>query len=342
MKKTILCCLVFIANLSTAQNNYSSKDSISIFYDSLLSVLKTDYLHTKDVNWGEIESSTRENLTKYTLFSNSLEEITTLFDQIHATHSTVYKDDVAYSGTYSGPIETDFSEQWLKKYITNPEFEVKIIDDCYGYVLIPNINFEDISYESIHSFAQPMYDQIAELKQSKRLKGWIIDLRYCFGGNIQPILLALSDLLGNTNVWGALDVEKKKIISQAKLKNGQYFENDTLISYIEPKGKSLRKKPVAFITGVATASSGEITVMSFIGRKQVTIIGEQTAGMTTTNEKRYLPFDFYMALTVAYDCDRNGKYYDFIVPDIALSKEDNFDDLRQDKNIQKAIEFFMN
>ena len=62
-------------------------------------------------------------------------------------------------------------------------------------------------------------------------------------------------------------------------------------------------------------------------------------GRTTTNDKRLLPFGAYMALTIGYDCDRNGVFYDKIVPDILLSKQDNFDNLLLDKNIQEAIKF---
>ena len=53
-----------------------------------------------------------------------------------------------------------------------------------------------------------------------------------------------------------------------------------------------------------------------------------------------LPFDARMPLSIGYDCDRNGIYYEQIIPDIVVSKQDNFDDLLHDKNIQEAIQFF--
>lgn len=80
--------------------------------------------------------------------------------------------------------------------------------------------------------------------------------------------------------------------------------------------------------------------MAFKGRKRVLFIGEKTTGMTTSNDKRELPFDCYMALTVGYDCDRNGTFYEELVPDIQITKEDNFENLLTDKNIQAALQFF--
>jgi C-terminal processing protease CtpA/Prc len=101
----------------------------------------------------------------------------------------------------------------------------------------------------------------------------------------------------------------------------------------------LGKAKVAVITGSITASSGEVTALAFKGRQNTIFIGEKTFGMTTSNVKRVLPFNSMMALSTAYDCDRNGNFYGHIVPDVAVSKQDNFDDLLSDKNIQEAIEF---
>ena len=46
-----------------------------------------------------------------------------------------------------------------------------------------------------------------------------------------------------------------------------------------------------------------------------------------------------MTLMTGYDCDRNGKYYEKIIPDIAVIEQDNFAVLLLDGNIQEAIKF---
>ncbi len=339
--KSILT-LLLISGISihvNAQVQLSAKDSVNQFYDSLLLLLKSDYLLKKEIDWSKIEHETKKNIQNYVDFKSSLSEATFLFDKIKGTHCQLYYQDTAIFASYNGPTENDFSTQWINKYVTAPSFEVKVLDKKYGYILMPSLFFEDISSENIHAIAQPMYDQITKLKSKNKLKGWVIDLRFNNGGNVYPMLLALYDLLGDNPVWGMLDIDKKQT-TKIELAKGVYLENDSTISYITPKGKLMDKMKVAIITNIATGSSGEITAMSFKGRKNTLFIGEPSGGATTTNDNKILPFGCVMALTVGYDCDRNGQFYDKIVPTTNVSKEDNFDNLMLDKNIIEAIKFF--
>lgn len=323
---------------SNAQTSLSSRDSIKIFYDSLFKSFKSDYVLKNEVNWTEVEAEIKGNLANYSDLKSSLSQTTILFDKIKATHCQLFYKDTVYTATPKNFTEKDFNEQWMKKYSSNPTFEVKVIDNNYGYILMPAMNFEDVSPENINKLAQPMYDQIAEVKSKNKIKGWIIDLRFNTGGHSFPMLLALYDFLGNNIVYGSLD-NKNQLINITRLNNGNYFDNKDTISWIKPNGKNLEKSKVAIITGIVTGSSGEITAISFKGRKNTLFIGEKTSGTTTTNDKRDFPFGITMAFTIGYDCDRNKKYYEAIIPDIVISKQDNFDNLLLDKNIQEAIKW---
>ena len=96
---------------------------------------------------------------------------------------------------------------------------------------------------------------------------------------------------------------------------------------------------MALITGIFTGSSGEVTALAFKGRPNTIFIGENTAGYTTGNVTWTLPFDTFIALTTGYDSDRNETYYPYISPDVVVSKQDNFDNLMADLNIQEGIKF---
>ncbi|CAM4282668.1 hypothetical protein [Gillisia hiemivivida] len=89
-KNLIIICLLCSAINGTAQNNLSTKDSISTFYNSIVSVMKSNYLYKDNVNWAQTESALQERLLKYENFKNSLEEITFLFDNVGADHCSVY------------------------------------------------------------------------------------------------------------------------------------------------------------------------------------------------------------------------------------------------------------
>lgn len=339
MKKILV--LIFILSLtinSNAQTTLTSRDSINVFYDSLLTILKSDYLYKDKVNWPTVELETKNALLEYNDFKSSFTHITSLFDKIKATHCTIFYQDNEYRSTSTSFTENDFSEQWLKKYVTTPAFEVKVIDNNYGYILIPGMNVLDNSSVNIQKLAQPMYDQIATIKNTHQLKGWIIDLRFNTGGLCHPMLLSLYDFLGDNTIYGSLDINKKLFLT-VRMKNGKYYDNDQYVSCIIPKGKKLTKTNVAVIVGKVTGSSGEITAIAFKGRKNTIFIGEPTGGQTTTNDERKLPFGIVMALTVGYDCDRNKIGYEKITPDALITKQDNFENLLDDKNIQEAIKW---
>lgn len=98
MKKTLT--LLFILSISlniNAQKYSTSKDSIKVFYDMLFSNLKEGYINKDSVNWPAVEYKTISNLSVYTDFKNSLDEIEPLFSKINATHCAIYYMDNIYS-----------------------------------------------------------------------------------------------------------------------------------------------------------------------------------------------------------------------------------------------------
>ncbi len=335
MKKYLGILLILsFSNTIQAQDFNTSQDSINFFYENLFDVMKSGYLFKENVNWEKVESEINTNLKQYSDFKTSLNEISTFFDITKADHSRVYYDDQEFSGNFPGPTKDDFTEQWIKKYKTKPQFEVKVLDNRYGYILVPGMYSE----KNLHNQSQDLYDQIAKIKRSNRLQGWIIDLRFNTGGDIYPMLLALYDFLGDNVVWGVLDINKN-LVNEIALKKGKYKANSKTVSYIKPDGELLDETKVAVITNIATGSSGEITALAFKGRKNTIFIGEKTFGKTTANTKADLPFGAFMTLMTGYDCDRNGNYYEKIIPDITVIEQDNFDDLLLDGNIQEAIKF---
>ncbi len=343
MKQISLLSIVLTAFTISlnAQEQLSVQDSINVFYGSLFQFMETEYLHKNEVEWKSLKNNTHKRLERYNDFESSLKEINTLFEDAKASHCQVFYEHKAYSAPKQEPSLENFSEQWVKKYSTyeDGKFEVKLLDKKYGYVFLPGWNFENISEEKIHKLAQPLYDQIDSLKTHHKIEGWIVDLRLNFGGNVYPMLLGLYDLLGNGKVWGSLDSEKE-LMSNVRLINGTYLDNNKITSYVIADGKKTATSKVAILINSVTASSGEIVAISFKGRQHTIFIGQDTYGATTSNEKRDLPFGAFMALTTGIDCDRNKNTYEKIKPDVYVSKGDNFDHLLDDENIAKAIEYF--
>lgn len=254
---TLLLLLTYISGIAQTDTNKISKsrievaDSIGVFYKALFKTLKFGYLDRKKIDWKSVESDTYKNLKSYNNFQGSLKEITNLFDKINATHCLVYRGDDKYTVTRKVKSKDSYSAQWKSKYDSKPSFEVKVLDDKYGYILIPGMVFFDNSAENISKIAQGLYDKISKIKSSRNLEGWIIDLRLNTGGNSAPMLLALYDFLGDTVIWGELD-EKKKSVRKFQLLKGSYIQKSQTIASIKPDGKLLDNTKVALIIGMFT------------------------------------------------------------------------------------------
>lgn len=340
MKKTITLLSILSLTLSlNAQKQKTSQDSIKVFYNELFSVLEKSYLHRKSIDWKTVESETKDKLKSYDNFERSLTEIKPFFDKINANHCTIFYQNKRFAGSGKTITKDQFSEQWKNKFDSKPAFEARMIDEKYAYILMPALSFMDNSPENIHKLAQPLYDQIAEIKTENKPKGWILDLRFNTGGNSTPMLLALYDLLGDNVIWGVMD-GNKKMTSKLKLEKGRYLDDSKKTPFINRKGELMDNAKVAVITSLFTASSGEVTALAFKGRPNTIFIGEKSYGATNTNTSYPLPFDTTMAITIGYDTDRNGNYFEQITPDILVSKKDNLDDLSLDGNIVEAIKFF--
>jgi carboxyl-terminal processing protease len=229
----------------------------------------------------------------------------------------------------------------LIKYEKNPAFEVQIIENQYGYILMPAMLMIDLPQDSINLETQRMYDEIMKLNSSYEIKGWIIDLRFNSGGNVFPMLAALYHFLGDHTLYNCLDLDSE-IKSQVFLKNGVIHdtEDSTNRSTINPSSPPNEIVPIAMITGILTASAGELIAISFRGRSNIITIGEPTAGFTSANSLTPLPFDTKVTLTTSLMYDRNYQHSTIITPDISIVKEANFENLTQDANVIAAIRFF--
>jgi len=103
---------------------------------------------------------------------------------------------------------------------------------------------------------------------------------------------------------GKCGEEKNQVL---KVKHSYTLKNDSI--------------KIAVLIGGNTASSGEATAISFIGKKNVKTFGNPSGGYTTGNEDYKLPNDYWMALATCWFADRNGKLYlHNIEPDVILEK----------------------
>ncbi len=171
--------------------------------------------------------------------------------------------------------------------------------------------------KKMQKYADDLFKKIISLYDPD-MKGWILDFRNNSGGHLWPMLAGLSPLVDSDTA--GCGVYPEGIYWRWRAKDGKAGVGSNIhFSVSNPQKINYVKKPVVILTGNKTASSGEASVISFIGKNNVCIIGEKTRGLATINQ----PFDIgngiKIMLTTGYFGDRNGNIYpEGIIPDILI------------------------
>lgn len=321
------------------QNQSTVKDSINALYTSLFNELKEHYLHTKQVDWPNIEAYIIKEALEHPTLEKSLETSVQLFDTIQGDHLLLFSENNWYKSTLGKQLTaSQFNQSLADAYNQNKPFEARVINQNYGYVLIPGMLLKNATRKELDQAGQKIYDAIVHIDTSHNIKGWIIDLRLNVGGNSNVMIAGLYHLLGNGGTHLMLDVDSN-VKALTSLNEGVLYENHKVHNAVQPSFKPKPQIPVALISGILTGSAGEFILLGFRSRKNTIIIGEETYGSTTANDLYEMPFGIKAAITESYGTDRSGKYTKTIIPDIEVLKQTNFENLHHDQNILEAIQF---
>ena len=146
--------------------------------------------------------------------------------------------------------------------------------------------------------------------------GWLVDLRSNNGGDMWPMVTVLAPLLGLGRLGSFVEPDGKTI--RWEIRDGA-----VLLDGEEVGTNAVRltrpAPPVAVLVSPRTASSGEGTLVSFLGLDRARTFGTPTAGLSTANETVELADGAVMA-------DRTGhRYGTAIAPDTWVSTHDGAD-----------------
>ena len=190
---------------------------------------------------------------------------------------------------------------------TYPEVapEVSMIEDGILHVVLPahtGVKVSDSLYvHTVFDFLQEHLDA----------KGVIVDLRENTGGNMYPMITAVSPLLPDGVIF--------------KFKNRDRLTPVTLEYVVKSCqiapgsiGKIPSSTPVAILTSPHTGSSGEATLLCFRGLDNVRTFGGPSAGYASGNVTHILADGYMLAITRSCDVARTGEVFcnDPIDPDV--------------------------
>ena len=149
------------------------------------------------------------------------------------------------------------------------------------------------------------------LQAHQDARGVIVDLRGNTGGNMYPMITAVSPLLPDGAVF---KFQSRKQTTPVWL---EYVMESCQI----PAGSVAKfpaSTPVAILTDDHTGSSGEATLICFRGLDNVKTFGAPTAGYASGNMSYTLSDGYLLAITRSADVARTGEVFceDPILPDV--------------------------
>lgn len=178
----------------------------------------------------------------------------------------------------------------------------KYLGNSIGYVMIPG--FISINQKIANAFASKIQQIIKEIDTSNEVKNWIVDLRDNTGGNMYPMIAGLGPLLDEGTLGYFKHMNDKKMHTW-KYKNGEAILNQKVLCKVEKpyylKNSNIR---IIVLIGPNTKSSGEMTIISFMGKTNVTLIGQATGGYTTGNQSHTLSDGSILNLCSSFCYDR--------------------------------------
>lgn len=208
-----------------------------------------------------------------------------------------------------------------------------------GYVTVPPIGGGEVDH--LREYLQAAYDALEEADTPDPACGWIVDLRDNTGGNLEPMLHAVSGLLGEGRVlsstsrladsWvevgpngalefgdeeGSLDVLESPLIERSRFPEEIAQERRDIFEAYQPYLPIRDDPPIAVLTSNRTASAGEVMVIAFTGRPHTRTIGGVTFGVPTGVAGFRMVDGAILSLAVSTFSDRDGvSYTGNLVPD---------------------------
>lgn len=209
----------------------------------------------------------------------------------------------------------------------------KYLGDGIGLIKVPMCM--TFSNTKDRDFANSIRSQIRKLDTEYEITSWVVDLRNNSGGNMWPMIAGLNALVEDGVIGYVVGTANRKEREWRSANGKINFSNEATGLY---KVKRLNNK-IAVLIDSLTASSGEMTAISFIGLPNVKLFGQPSAGYTTANSTRYLSDGSQLFLATNFIADRTHKIYrDKIFPDVIVSGQNAFD---IDKTLEAAKKWLL-
>ena len=151
--------------------------------------------------------------------------------------------------------------------------------------------------------------------EAQGVKAWIIDLRRNDGGNMWPMLAELTPLLGTGTYGSFVDpVDGNDWLwrfdgNEVGSYNKKSRKKDYAVPVSDFRPLGNLDAPVAILTSEVTSSSGELVLISFLGRPKTKTFGLSTGGLSRSKGMKQLADGSSLFVTGHWGADRLERIY---------------------------------
>lgn len=218
---------------------------------------------------------------------------------------------------HSGFYPPEFNTRRKTQNMDGRQPESKYLGNAVAYISVPG--FSSVNEKLGVAFATKIQQQIKSLDSSYTITKWIVDLRENTGGNMYPMIAGLGPILGDDTLGYFHFPAQKERYAWYYSKGSSGSNNTVLCKVKHPYAIRQQDAKIMVLSGPNTASSGEMTLISFKGKAKATVIGAPSAGYSTGNAGHALSDGSVLNLCESYCSDRNQRmYFGPIQPDISV------------------------
>jgi len=299
--KNILCSFLILTLLiGCDKKEPAASPEVQAYINEVVTLLKAKSVNRKNIDWDKFKASVLKHAEKAVSIQDAYPSVEYAVTQLHDHHSYFAAANNNEDSEKAPPTLTD-----------------ETVPSDIGYIRIPYCMGDE---DQLEAYRNKVLEQLKE-RDKANLKGWIVDLRGNFGGNMSPMLTGIAPVLGSGIVGYFIDPDNNA--EPWICKDGKVLYGTTTIEDIHEFYSLKKANPyVAVLTDSLTASSGEAVAVAFKGRPKTRSFGTKTFGVSSSNEVYILSDGARINLTVSTFADRNKqKYGSSIIPDQKCAPE---------------------
>ena len=279
----------------------SCSNSSDRFADDLIEKFKAESLNSGSIDWNTFNQKVKKSF-KVSKEAGIIEALTLNNNR----HTYYYLSGKLLKGRYSEvlPEDTCYAMGYFKK----KNFR------HIGYINIPkfyntNASERESRQKSI-SYINEILDSIKAQDQAF-ISTWVIDLRYNYGGDMWPMLIALSPFFndGTLGYFKSHQMNERWRKENHKIFLANTAQNDRVFNDAIPYKIKNKHAKIAVLIGKGTQSAGEATAIALKSIKGIKFFGTVSKGLATSNRQINMGNNEFLVLTNGFMLDVNGKKY---------------------------------